>query len=110
MQDSAIRMSGQQDKTMISMWSMSLHMHIPYFLILHKKESCTKRIRAVAEQRSSPELCLANKTKIHLKQKMNSKSLEYEDVLYFDLQHHPMACTLESEVMEWKQTLQGSYI
>ena len=28
---------------------MSLHMHIPYFLILHKKESCTKRIRAVAE-------------------------------------------------------------
>ena len=55
-------------------------MHIPYFLIhvLYKKESCTKRIRAVAEQRSSHELCLANKTKIHLKQKMNSKSLEYE--------------------------------
>ena len=38
---------------------------------------------------------------------MNSKSLEYEDVLYFDLQPHPMACTLESE---WKQALQGSYI
>ena len=38
---------------------------------------------------------------------MNSKSLEYEDVLYFDLQPHPMACALESEVMEWKQTLQG---
>ena len=68
------------------------------------------KIRAVLEQRSSPELCLANKTKIHLKQKMNSKSLEYEDVLYFDLQPHPMECTLESEVMEWKQTLQGSYI
>ena len=91
----------------VSMWSMSLHMHIPYFLILHKKESCTKRIRAVAEQQSSPELCLANKTKIHLKQKMNSKLLEYKDVLYFDLQPHPMACTLESE---WKQTLQGYYI
>ena len=30
---------------------------------------------------------LANKTKMHLKpKKMNSKSLEYEDVLYFDLQ------------------------
>ena len=41
---------------------------------------------------------------------MNSKSLEYENGLYFDLQPHPMACTLESEVMEWKQTLQGSYI
>ena len=25
--------------------------------------------------------------------KMNSKSLEYGDVLYFDLQSHPMACT-----------------
>ena len=23
---------------------------------------------------------------------MNSKSLEYEEVLYFDLQPHPMAC------------------
>ena len=30
--------------------------------------------------------------------------------LYFDLQPHPKACNLESEVMEWKQTLQGSYI
>ena len=29
----------------------------------------------------------------------------YEDVLYFDLQPHPMACTLGSVVMEWKQTL-----
>ena len=75
-----------------------------------QKESCTKGIRAVAEQRSSPELCFANKTKIHLKQKMNSKSVQYEDVLYFDLQSNPIACTLESEVMEWKQTLQGSYI
>ena len=43
-------------------------------------------IKAVAGQRSSPKLRLANKTKMHLKQKkMNSKSLEYEDVLYFDL-------------------------
>ena len=41
---------------------------------------------------------------------MNSKSLEYEDVLYFNLQPHPMARTLGSVVMEWKQTLQGSYI
>ena len=41
---------------------------------------------------------------------MNSKSLEYEDVLYFDMQPQPMACILESVVMEWKQTLQGSYI
>ena len=41
---------------------------------------------------------------------MYSKSLEYEDILYFDLQPHPMACTLRSVVMEWKQTLQGSYI
>ena len=49
---------------------------------------------------------------MHLKQqtKMNSKSLEYEDVLYFDLQPHPMACTLGKVVTEWKQTLQGSYI
>ena len=36
---------------------------------------------------------------------MNSNSLEYEDVLYFDLQPNPMACTLGSVVMEWKQTL-----
>ena len=41
---------------------------------------------------------------------MNSKLLEYEDVLYFDLQPHPMAYTLGSVVMGWKQTLQGSYI
>ena len=41
---------------------------------------------------------------------MNPKSLEHEDVLYFDLQPHPMTCTLGSEVMEWKQTLQGFYI
>ena len=34
-------------------------------------------IRAVAGQRSSPELCLTNKSKIHLKQK--------NEVLYFDL-------------------------
>ena len=43
---------------------------------------------------------------MHLKQ----KSLECKDVLYFDLQPHPMACTLRSVVTEWKQTLQGSYI
>ena len=69
------------------------------------------KLRDVAEQRSSPELLLTNKTKMHLKQKiqMNSKSLEYKDVLYFDLQSHPIACTLGSVVMEWKQTLQGSY-
>ena len=36
---------------------------------------------------------------------MNSNTLEYGDVLYFDLQPHPMACTLESVVMEWKQIL-----
>ena len=36
---------------------------------------------------------------------MNSNSLEYEDVLYFDFQPHPMACTLGSVVMESKQTL-----
>ena len=41
---------------------------------------------------------------------MKSKSLKYEDVLYFDLQSHPMACTLGSVIMELKQTLQGSYI
>ena len=75
-------------------------------------------IRPVVGQRSSPELHLANKTKMHLKQKkkkkkkkkMNSKLLEYEDVLYFDLQPHPMACNLVLVVMEWKQTHQGSYI
>ena len=32
---------------------------------------------------------------------MNSNSLEYEDILSFDL----MACTLGLVVMEWKQTL-----
>ena len=37
--------------------------------------------------------------------KPNSNSLEYEDVLYFDLQPHPIACTPGSIVMEWKQTL-----
>ena len=36
-------------------------------------------------------------------------SLEY-DSLYFDLQPHPMASTLRSVVMEWKQILQVSYI
>ena len=41
---------------------------------------------------------------------MNSKSLEYKDVLYFDLQPHLKASTLGSAVMEWKQTFQGSYI
>ena len=66
-------------------------------------------IRAVAGQHSLPELHLANKTKMHLKQKkkkMNSKLLEYEDVLYFDLQPYHMACTLGSVVMELKQTLE----
>ena len=68
-------------------------------------------IRAVPEQRSSPELRPTSKTEMHLKQKkVNSKSLEHEDVLYFNLQPYPMACTLVSVVMEWKQTLQGSYI
>ena len=71
-------------------------------------------IRPVAGQRSSPELCLANKTKMYLKKKKkkkkNCKSLEYEDVLYFALQPHSMACTLGTVVMEWKQTLQVSYI
>ena len=67
-------------------------------------------IRAVPEQHSSPEVHPANKSKMHLKQKKkkkkrNSNSLEYEDVLYFDQQPHPMAFT----IMEWKQTLQGSY-
>ena len=77
----------------------------------------TETIRAVAEQRSSPELRHANKTKMYLKQKKKkkkkkepSKPLEYEDLLYFDLQSHPMAYTLGSVVMEWKQTLQSSYI
>ena len=60
-------------------------------------------IGAVAGQRSSPEYRLANKTKMHLTKKnkeLNSNSLEYEDVLYFDLQPNPMACTLGSVVME----------
>ena len=48
------------------------------------------------------------KQKKKKKKKKPSKSLEYEDVLYFDLQSHPMACTLGSVVMGWKQTLQGS--
>ena len=53
---------------------------------------------------------------MHLKQKKkkkkNSKSLEHEDVLYFDLQRHPMAYTytLRPVVMKWEQTLQGYYI
>ena len=34
-------------------------------------KALTNVIRAVAEQRSSPELRLANQTKLHLKQKMN---------------------------------------
>ena len=80
-------------------------------ILQHPTGKVYNLIRAVVGQRSSPELRLANKTKMHLKQKtMNSKSLEYEDILYFDLQPHPMACTLGSVVMEWKQTLQGSYI
>ena len=41
---------------------------------------------------------------------MISKSLEYEDILYFDFQLYSVACNLGSVVMEWKQTLQGSYI
>ena len=41
---------------------------------------------------------------------MNSKSLEYEDVLYFNLQPHHMAWTLRSVVMEWKKTIQDTYI
>ena len=62
-------------------------------------------IGAVVGQRSSPEYRLANKTKMHLTKKkknkeLNSNSLEYEDVLYFDLQPNPMACTLGSLVME----------
>ena len=62
--------------------------------------------RAVTGQRSSPESHFANKIKMYLmKRKLNSNSLEYEDVLYFDLQPHPMACTQGSLVMEWKQTL-----
>ena len=72
-------------------------------------------IRAVEEQRSSPELSRASEIKMHSKpkkkkKKKNSKLLEYEDVLYFDLQPHPMACTLRSVVMAWKQPLQDSYI
>ena len=63
------------------------------------------QIRAVAEQHSLPELRLANKTKMHLKPKQM-----YEDVLYFDLQPHPMACTLRSVVMEWKQTLNEYFL
>ena len=62
-------------------------------LLQHPTEKVYNLIRAVVGQRSSPELRLANKTKMHLKQKkktMNSKSLEYEDVLYFDLQTHGM--------------------
>ena len=37
---------------------------------------------AVAGQRSSTELRCANKTKMHLMRTINSKLLEYEDVLY----------------------------
>ena len=72
-------------------------------------EKIKKKIRAVAGQLSLPELLpIANKIKMHLtkkKKKRNSNSLEYEEVLYFDLQPQPMACTLGSVVMEWKQTL-----
>ena len=39
---------------------------------------CISRIRAVAEQLSLPELCLANKTKMHLKQ--NKKELKIANV------------------------------
>ena len=41
---------------------------------------------------------------------MNSKSLEYKEVLYIDFEPNPVAYTLGSVLMEWKQTLQGSYI
>ena len=55
--------------------------HVQVFLVLHWK---------VTEQRSSPELCIAIKTKMHLKQKkMNSKSVEYGDVLCFWLPAPP---------------------
>ena len=60
-------------------------------------------IRAVAGQPSSPELCLANKIKMHLVERKNWT--QTEDVLYFDFQPHPMACTMGSVVIEWKQTL-----
>ena len=60
-------------------------------------------IRAVAGQYSSPESRIANKIKMHLTKKKTKKKTEYEDVLYFDLQPHPIACTLGSVVMEWKQ-------
>ena len=39
--------------------------------------------------------------------KVNSKSLEYEDVFIFTSRPTPIACTKRSVIMEWKQTLQG---
>ena len=65
-------------------------------------------IRTVAGQRSSP--CQQNQNAFEARKKMNSKSLEYGNVLYFDLQPHPKARAIGSAVMEWKQTLVGSYI
>ena len=62
-------------------------------------------IRAVAGHRSSPESRLATKIKIHLTKKKTELKLMYIDVLYFDLQPHPIVSTLGSVVMEWKQTL-----
>ena len=59
-------------------------------------------IRAVIGQPSSAKSHLANKIQnaSDEESKINSNSLEFEDVLYFDLQPHQ-----GSVVMEWKQTL-----
>ena len=45
-----------------------------------------------------------------MQKKMNSKSLDYEDVLYFDLQPHTHGVYPRVSSYRMKQTLQGSYI
>ena len=68
-------------------------------------------IKAVPEQHISPEWCLANKTKMHLKPKKWTQNRYSMRMFYiFYLQPFPIACTLGLVVVEWKQTLQGSYI
>ena len=62
-------------------------------------------IRAVKDSVARLNHALPIKLKCIWLKKMNSNSLGYEDVLYFDFQPHPIACTLGSVVMERKQTL-----
>ena len=64
-----------------------------------KDKSCHRTAYVACLNRALPI-----KLKMHLMQNINSKSLEYEVVLYFDLQPHPRTRALGSVL-----ALQGAY-